>query len=132
MNRLRATTAARVVLIQDVPVPGSYAMPACVAAHLDHVTACTFPIKTAYSFPARHRQLAADATRSGYTVVDPAPWICTSSACPAIVGNILTYRDDTHLTATFSAWLWPYAAPLLSTTSTGSTASTASTPATGS
>jgi hypothetical protein len=47
-------------------------------------------------------------------VVNPEPWICTSTTCPAVVGNMLTYRDDTHLTATFSAWLAPYVAPLLS------------------
>jgi hypothetical protein len=77
------------------------------------VTACTFALTKAYSFPTRHRQLAADAAHAGYQVVDPAPWICTSTRCPAIVGNLLVYRDDTHLTAAFSTWLWPNVAPLL-------------------
>ena len=53
----------------------------------------------AYSFPAG-TALAADAA-AGFPVVDPEPWICTRTTCPAIVGNYLVYRDDTHLTADF-------------------------------
>jgi peptidoglycan/LPS O-acetylase OafA/YrhL len=113
MNTLRAASGAAVELIQDVPVP-AYDMPSCVAQHLNDVTACTFAASKAYSFPSRHRQLAADATAAGFRVIDPEAWICTTQRCPAVVGNILVYRDDTHLTATFSAWLAPYVMPLLS------------------
>ncbi len=113
MNAVRASSGAKVVLLQDVPVP-AYDMPTCVAQHLNSVRACTFSTSKAYSFPSRHRALAEAATTAGYTVVDPLPWICTLSRCPAIVGNMLVYRDDTHLTATFSAWLAPRVAPLLS------------------
>ena len=60
--------------------------------------------------------LAGDAKSAGFAVVDPEAWICTSTTCPAEVGNYLVYRDDTHLTATFSAWLAPLVAPLLTTT----------------
>ena len=77
---------------------------------------CTFPTAKAYSFPARHRQLAADAKSAGFNVVDPESWICTATTCPAVVGNYLVYRDDTHLTTTFSAWLAPMVAPLLTAT----------------
>ena len=115
---LRATTTAKITLLQDVPVP-TYSMPGCVAAHLSSVEKCTFPTAKAYSFPARHRELAADAHRAGFAVVDPLPWICTTSTCPAIVGNLLVYRDDTHLTAKFSAWLAPMVAPLLTTAKKG-------------
>jgi hypothetical protein len=112
MNTVHSTSGAQVLLLEDVPVP-AYQLPACVAAHLNDVTACTFSMSKAYSFPTRHRQLATDAAAASFQVVDPAPWICTSTRCPAIVGNLLTYRDDTHITATFSQWLWPYVEPLL-------------------
>jgi hypothetical protein len=109
------TPSAKVTLIQDVPVP-AYDMPGCVAQHLSAVQKCTFATSKAYSFPTRHRQLAGDAKSAGFAVVDPEAWICTATTCPAEVGNYLVYRDDTHLTATFSAWLAPMVAPLLSTT----------------
>jgi hypothetical protein len=112
LQSLRQTSGAKVVLLQDVPVP-AYDMPGCVAQHLDAVTACTFPVSRAYSFPARHRALATAAARAGFQVVDPRPWICTAQTCPAVVGNLLVYRDDTHLTNAFSSWLAPRVAPLL-------------------
>jgi hypothetical protein len=114
MAAIRSSSGAKVELLQDVPVP-AYDMPTCVAQHLSSVTACTFPVSKAYSFPARHRELAKDAAAAGYPVIDPLSWICTADTCPAIVGNILVYRDDTHLTATFSAWLAPRVSPLLTT-----------------
>jgi hypothetical protein len=112
MSTIRATSHAKVELLQDVPVP-AHDLPSCVAQHLGSVQDCTFPVTKAYSFPARHRQLAADAKAAGFPVVDPLPWICAPTTCPAIVGNLLVYRDDTHLTATFSAWLAPMVSPLL-------------------
>ena len=118
LQTLRKTTKATVTLLQDVPVP-SYNVPSCVAQHLGSVTKCTFAVSKAYSFPARHRQLATDASRAGFGVIDPLSWICTAKTCPAIVGNILVYRDDTHLTATFSRWLAPMIAPLLTASAKG-------------
>jgi peptidoglycan/LPS O-acetylase OafA/YrhL len=114
LKTLRATTTAKISFLQDVPVP-AYSMPECVAAHLSSVTDCTFSTKKAYSFPSRHRELAKDVAAAKFTVVDPQSWICTTSACPAVVGNLLVYRDDTHLTATFARWLAPMVAPLLTT-----------------
>jgi len=112
MRQVKASSRARVVLLQDVPVPG-YDMPGCVAAHLASVRDCTFPVARAYSFPARHRVLATDAAGAGFKVVDPAAWICSNGTCPAVVGNVLAYRDQTHLTAAFSAWLAPLASTVL-------------------
>jgi peptidoglycan/LPS O-acetylase OafA/YrhL len=119
MNALRSSSGAKIELIQDVPVP-AHNLPDCVAAHINSVTKCTFATAKAYSFPSRHRELATDARQAGFTVVDPQSWICTTKTCPAIVGNILVYRDDTHLTATFSAWLAPRVMPLLSVSKAGS------------
>lgn len=112
MNAIKNSSGAKVELLQDVPVP-AYDMPGCVAQHLSDVGACTFPVKKAYSFPSRHQELAKDAAAAGFPVVDPLRWICTADTCPAVVGNMLVYRDDTHLTATFSTWLAPRVSPLL-------------------
>jgi peptidoglycan/LPS O-acetylase OafA/YrhL len=118
MNALKPS-GAKVELIQDVPVP-AYDVPSCVAQHINKVTSCTFSTGKAYSFPSRHRELATDAAKAGYPVIDPESWICTDKTCPAVVGNLLVYRDDTHLTATFSAWLAPRVMPLLTAPKAGS------------
>jgi hypothetical protein len=119
LNTVRQTSGAQVTLLQDVPVPG-HDLPTCVAQHLNSVSNCAFPLSKAYSFPSRHKALAENAKEAGFEVVDPASWICTGDNCPAIVGNMLVYRDDTHLTATFSRWLAPMVAPLLTVRKPGS------------
>jgi hypothetical protein len=35
------------------------------------------------------------------------PWFCTDAGCPTVVGNILVYRDDNHMTVTFSSFIAP-------------------------
>ena len=49
--------------------------------------------------------------------VSTSNWLCSPTACPVIVGDILVYRDANHLTATAASWLAPYLdaaiAPLL-------------------
>ena len=38
---------------------------------------------------------------------DVEPWMCTATTCPVMVGNVLVYRDDNHLSDTFARWLAP-------------------------
>lgn len=53
------------------------------------------------------------SSQVGVVMVDPTPWVCPSSPCPVIIGQVLVYRDDQHMTATFAAALAPYLAPEL-------------------
>jgi hypothetical protein len=56
----------------------------------------------------KRRKLIADtAAAAGATVIDPGNWMCTSKICPAIIGNVLVYKDDSHMSATFSSLLAP-------------------------
>jgi hypothetical protein len=43
-------------------------------------------------------------------------WFCTRTVCPTIVGNILVYRDDNHITTTYAEFLAPLLASTLSPT----------------
>jgi phosphoribosylformylglycinamidine (FGAM) synthase-like enzyme len=45
--------------------------------------------------------------------VPTSNWTCTATACPVVVGNVLMYRDDSHLTATATALLTPYVEALV-------------------
>jgi hypothetical protein len=54
--------------------------------------------------------VAAAAASEGVTVIDPTRWLCTARTCPVIVGNLLVYRDESHLPTAYSTLL----APLLS------------------
>lgn len=39
--------------------------------------------------------------------VDIADAVCTAERCPAVIGNVLVYLDDNHLTATYAATMAP-------------------------
>ena len=43
----------------------------------------------------------------GGTFVDTTDWLCTETACPVIIGDILLYRDVTHITTVAAEWLRP-------------------------
>jgi peptidoglycan/LPS O-acetylase OafA/YrhL len=112
LQKFQATSKAKVVFLSDIPVP-NYDMPGCVAQHLDNAKACNFAVKNAYIYPERHKEMAPAIQRAGFAVVDPLSWLCTSSTCPAVVGNYLVYRNTTHMSASFATWLTPMVAPLL-------------------
>ena len=114
LQRLRQIVGAKVVYMQDIPIP-NYDMPTCVAQHLSDATKCNFSAKKAYTYPDRHQKMLASVAASGIPSIDPEHWLCTSDTCPAIVGNYLVYRNNTHMSADFSSWLAPMVAPLLTT-----------------
>lgn len=45
---------------------------------------------------------------SNVTFGDLVEYVCPDGTCPAVIGNILTFRDHSHLTATYAATLAPY------------------------
>jgi peptidoglycan/LPS O-acetylase OafA/YrhL len=112
LDELRRSTTARVVYLGDIPVPNSD-LPGCVAEHLDDVRPCTFSRSDAYTYPARHRAIGPAVRTARFRFVDPAPFFCTTTTCPAVVGNVLVYRNDTHMTVPYSRWLAPIAIRLL-------------------
>jgi hypothetical protein len=88
------------VLIQDTPYPGKN-IPGCLSAHPSAVRSCGFALSVSLDAgrqEAIRRVGAATATR----VITATPWLCTATTCPAVIGNTLVYRDNSHLTATYS------------------------------
>ncbi len=112
LQRLRQIAGAKVVYLQDIPIP-NYDMPTCVAQHLSDASKCNYSVKKAYTYPDRHRALLDSVAASATPTLDPQRWLCTADTCPAIVGNYLVYRNNTHMSADFSTWLAPMVAPLL-------------------
>ena len=55
------------------------------------------------------RLAAVRATAGAHhaTFVDTSDWLCTPDACPVILGDILIFRDQTHLTTIASSYLKP-------------------------
>jgi len=91
----------RTTLLSDAPSP-TFAPTDCLAAHLENATQCaSSSTARAKYWPNRRSAVATAVTQAGATVVDTTPWVCSDGKCPAIVGNMLVYRDNQgHLTST--------------------------------
>lgn len=72
----------------------------CVAAHPDALVECAFDRDAGTERSAAPVQrLAADGV-DGVEVVDLTSAVCTETCWP-VVGNVLVYRQTTHLTRTY-------------------------------
>ncbi|HUA49031.1 MAG TPA: SGNH hydrolase domain-containing protein [Solirubrobacteraceae bacterium] len=112
LNGLAATfafldrTAAHAVFISDVPTPERPG-PGCVSNHPSDVQACDTPIGAAIRFPGVKSEERELAERAGVTWVDPTSWFCTPTICPAIVGDLLVYRDVAHMQPAWARFISP-------------------------
>jgi peptidoglycan/LPS O-acetylase OafA/YrhL len=94
-------TGAKMAVIRDQPMaPNEPAE--CVAESLNRLDRCAFDARRreAWAFDAR----AATRVR-GVRLIDPLPVLCPRRRCPAVIGNVIVYRDTYHLSATFARTL---------------------------
>jgi len=95
----------RVVAIRDVPrVPGS--IPKCVAEHMRHLRRCAFSKHDGLPHP--DAVWAAVRGVAGVRPIDATSRLCVGRLCPAVIDDVLVYRAQGHLTATFAATLAPW------------------------
>ena len=95
-----AALARHVVVIGDTPRAQSDP-PVCLSANLDDASACTIPFASAVK-PDWTAGEAAVASGAGAEFIDPTAWICRTDPCPAVIGRLLVFRDQHHLTATYA------------------------------
>ena len=72
----------------------------CVAQHPDQLSTCAFEPK--YGTAAVQRAAAA---ATGVPVLDLSEMICPGGMCPAVIGDVLVYRQGSHLTQTYVSTL---------------------------
>ncbi len=94
----------RVLVVGPVPKPPAD-VPGCLSVHLSSATACNVPVAAGIDETGKRAEERAVAGAGG-SYLDVQPWLC-ASACPAIVGNLLVYRDDNHITAVYASYLGP-------------------------
>jgi hypothetical protein len=104
LRRLTRTGAA-VRVMRDNPRPDRDVR-ACVSESLSNLGRCAFPRRVGYAHrPVNRRAVAAVR---GARLIDPVPMLCPGARCPAVVGNVLVYRNTGHITATYIATLTPW------------------------
>jgi peptidoglycan/LPS O-acetylase OafA/YrhL len=101
LRRLQRT-GAKVVAIAETPW-SPRDVPSCVSGHAHDLRECAFSAGVGY----RRGSIIVPAARDvGHVhVIDPRPVVCPGGLCPAVVGNVLVWRDDNHLTATYARTL---------------------------
>ncbi|TDE96157.1 hypothetical protein EXU48_07960 [Occultella glacieicola] len=96
----RLSVVTTVLVVADTP-NFQVDPPACLSTGPVDATTCDRPRSDAINDEYAAQERAA-AMAAGGTYADLTDHFC-SDTCPVIQGNILLYRDDHHLTATFSA-----------------------------
>jgi peptidoglycan/LPS O-acetylase OafA/YrhL len=95
-----------VVAIKESPSIGLN-VPDCVSKNPDTRSKCAVP--TARAIPKNSPlQYAAAADAGTVPVIDMNSLICKPEKCPPVVGNVLVYQDDHHLTSTYALTTTPY------------------------
>ncbi|WP_181036503.1 acyltransferase family protein [Arthrobacter sp. B1805] len=94
-----------VAVIRDTPAP-AINVPDCVALNLGDLTECSVPRSEAADDKGL-AQLMAAASLPGTTAIDLNDSICPATRCPAVIGDVLIYRDTDHLTASYVRSLTP-------------------------
>ncbi|MEU4652974.1 acyltransferase family protein [Streptomyces sp. NPDC023723] len=89
---------ARVLAFADNPHPGQD-VPSCVSGAMDSLADCA----TAKSDALGFEQVGEVAAREvgGASVIDATSMLCRGGECPAVIGSVVVYRNDDHLTATY-------------------------------
>ncbi|MCE0487005.1 acyltransferase family protein [Ornithinimicrobium sediminis] len=90
----------RVIAIADNPQPADPPVYECVDEHRDdHLEQCSWDYRDGSGSEAL--RLAADQV-DGVRFVDMNPWVCPGELCVGVWRNVLTYRQGSHITATFA------------------------------
>ncbi|WP_112139001.1 acyltransferase family protein [Glycomyces dulcitolivorans] len=98
----------QVLALRDLPRLDE-PLPECLEQH--EIAECTSSVATSRTLgdPAA----AYPDVPSNVVFGDLVEYVCPDGTCPAVIGNILTFRDHSHMTATFSATLAPYVEDLV-------------------
>ena len=103
--RVLSGAGINTVVMRDVPRPG-FDVPACLSRRAAEspfrIRECEYARDEALSAPAIAAQTAAARGLRRIAFVDMTDRLCSRSTCPVTRGGVIVYRDDDHLTASFS------------------------------
>lgn len=93
-----ADDGAQVVVLRDTPLPKADAV-RCVTDNYSDPQVCDQTREEAIG--GRQKVPAAAALAPGTEVVDFYDLFCTESRCPAVIGNVMVYMDQNHVSRTY-------------------------------
>ena len=97
--------AGSVVVIGDTP-ESTEEPTDCLSRNLRRADVCSSAREDVVA--STRLAIEADvASDLGARYIDTSDWLCTDAACPMMIGDILLYRDATHITTVASEWFRP-------------------------
>jgi hypothetical protein len=103
MARLLARVPGAKAIIVDTPI-SKFSVPTCLSSHRSDVRPCETPRSFALGAAPGVVERTAAASL-GATVIDATPLMCPGDPCPVVIGGMIVYRDNLHMTATFASSL---------------------------
>jgi peptidoglycan/LPS O-acetylase OafA/YrhL len=92
----------RVAVINDSPGTRPDRTPDCVSREIHQYDPCRRTISTS---ALTNAMFEAAKQTPGVTAVDTTPYFCDRTFCHAVIGGVVVYFDDHHLTATYAVTL---------------------------
>ncbi|MSO59873.1 MAG: acyltransferase [Ilumatobacteraceae bacterium] len=99
------------VMLGDTPDPVP-SVPECILARRRSIGGCA-PRAPTGTVVAIDNVIREATLKAAVSFIEPRRWLCSDDFCPVVVGNILVYRDDHHLSNTVVKWLTPTMADIL-------------------
>lgn len=96
----------RVLLLSDTPTP-FVDIPTCLAKNVTRMSACVRARQTTVN-SARVRFEREMAESIGAMYYETSDLVCGAEKCPPIIGDMVVYMDNNHLTNTYAESLAPY------------------------
>jgi hypothetical protein len=94
-----------VVALRDTPRMPE-AVPDCLEQHQDDYAACASKTAESYQPASPAAEIAGQVP--GTKFLDFTPFFCPDDTCPAVIGNVMVYKDDNHVTRTYMDSITPY------------------------
>jgi peptidoglycan/LPS O-acetylase OafA/YrhL len=99
-------SGVEVVVLEDTPATGMNVYE-CVSEHPQNLNRCTYSREDSEGSGGARAQRVASDSRHDITYVDLNDAICPTAQCAPVIGNVLVYRQGSHLTATYVETLAP-------------------------
>ena len=116
-------------LLDNPRAPTGYDPYTCLVDNADNATACAFERVRGIENSGAPAQVAAAALVEGATVVDLTDYLCPQQVCAPVIGNVIVYRDGTHITNTYAKSLGPVLAQRLAAAGAASNVAVPAVPA---
>ena len=111
IQQTASTLGITPIFLSDTPWP-SENIPICLSANTTEIQRCA--LQRGVAVPSSVSNAAKDAFHNEASrYVDTETWFCVQSICPAIVGNVVVYRDGSHISSRYAELLGPLLYPYI-------------------